>query len=84
MDITNLIISALCGAAGANFAGLAFRKFGLGYIRNTIVGVIGGLLVSFAELIKFNPVLSSVIWGGIAGAVLVLIIGSIRNAVKKP
>lgn len=42
MDIVNLIISLLSGAAGGNVAGAAMPDKSLGALGNTIAGLIGG------------------------------------------
>lgn len=42
MDITSLIIQLVCGAIGGNIAGGALKKYNLGPLWNSIVGIIGG------------------------------------------
>ena len=42
MDLLNLIISLISGAAGGNVAGAVASDKNLGPIFNTIVGLIGG------------------------------------------
>jgi len=42
MEILNLIISLLSGAAGGNIAGSLMTEKNLGALANTIIGLIGG------------------------------------------
>lgn len=42
MNILGLIIQLLSGAAGGNIAGAFLKKYSLGPVGNTIVGVLGG------------------------------------------
>lgn len=42
MDIVNLLISLISGAAGGNIAGAALPEKNLGGIANTIIGLLGG------------------------------------------
>lgn len=42
MDLVNLIISLLSGAAGGNVAGKAAPSVDLGTLGNTVAGLIGG------------------------------------------
>ncbi len=47
MDLLNLIISLISGAAGGNIAGVISADKNLGPILNTIVGLIGGGAAEF-------------------------------------
>lgn len=42
MDITSLLIQLVSGAVGGNIAGAAMKKFSLGTVDNSIVGILGG------------------------------------------
>jgi hypothetical protein len=42
MDITALIIQLVSGAIGGNVAGGALKKFSLGPLWNSILGIVGG------------------------------------------
>src|SRR5262245_27862884 len=42
MDITTLLIQLVSGAVGGNAAGAAMKKFSLGTVGNSIVGILGG------------------------------------------
>jgi hypothetical protein len=57
MDILNLIISLVSGAAGGNIAGAAVQDKSLGTAGNTIVGLLGGGAGDF--ILKALGVLSS-------------------------
>lgn len=42
MDILSLIIQLISGAAGGNIAGALLKKYSLGPVGNSIVGILGG------------------------------------------
>ena len=42
MDVMSLLVQLLSGAVGGNIAGAAMKKFSLGTIGNSIVGILGG------------------------------------------
>jgi hypothetical protein len=42
MNITALIIQLVCGAIGGNVAGAALKKYSLGTLWNSVVGIVGG------------------------------------------
>lgn len=47
MDVVNLIIALISGAAGGNAAGAALPEKNLGVLANTIAGLVGGGLGDF-------------------------------------
>lgn len=86
----NLIIQIVAGALGGNGVGAALKDFNLGTLGNTIAGAIGGGLGGQA-LEALIPALSSgstdigtlagqLVGGGVAGAILTLIVGFAKNA----
>ena len=42
MDIVALIIQLISGAIGGNIAGAALKKYNLGPLWNSVVGIVGG------------------------------------------
>jgi uncharacterized membrane protein YeaQ/YmgE (transglycosylase-associated protein family) len=93
MDITSLLIQLVSGALGGNVAGAALKKFSLGTVGNSIVGILGGGLggqllgmlgVGGVETADggsgMASILSSIAGGGVGGAVLLAIIGAIKGA----
>ena len=42
MDITSLLVQLVSGAAGGLLAGAALKKYSLGTVGNSIVGILGG------------------------------------------
>ena len=42
MDIVSLLIQLVSGAAGGNAAGAMMKKFSLGAVGNSILGILGG------------------------------------------
>lgn len=93
MDITALIVQLASGAVGGNVAGAALKKFSLGTAGNSIVGILGGglggQLLSMLGMggggggLDVASIVSSVAGGGVGGAVLLAIIGAIRQALGK-
>jgi len=95
VDITKLIIQLISGAVGGNVAGAALKKFSLGPVGNSIVGILGGGIggqllawfgmggawtpVSSADGFNFGEILASVAGGGVGGAVLLAAVGAIRK-----
>jgi len=95
MDTTTLLVQLISGAIGGNAAGAVLKKSSLGTIGNSIAGIIGGglggkLLAALgaggvaagaaAPGMSLEAIVSDVAGGGVGGAVLIAIIGVIRNA----
>ncbi len=87
-----LIINLLSGAAGGNVAGALMKKFSLGGLGNSIVGILGGglggQLLNMAGIgtsggMDAAGIISSIAGGGVGGGVLMAIIGVIKNAMSK-
>jgi len=81
-----LIISLLTGAAGGNIAGALLKKYSMGPIWNSVVGILGGGLGS--QLIgmlglDLSGIVGSLAGGGVGGGVLMAVIGLIKGAMKK-
>ena len=96
MNIMGLIIQLGCGAVGGNVAGALLKKFSLGSVGNSIVGILGGGLGgqllgmlglggtgASASSLDIGSIVSSVVGGGVGGGVLMAIVGVIRQAMKK-
>ena len=96
MNVAGLVIQLVSGAVGGNVAGALLKKFSLGTIGNSIVGILGGGLggqllgmlgVGGAGqgggALDLGSIVSSVAGGGVGGGVLMAIIGVIRNLITK-
>lgn len=96
MDVAGLVIQLVSGAVGGNVAGALLKKFSLGTVGNSIVGILGGgiggqilgmLGVGGAGqgggAMDLGSILSSVAGGGVGGGVLMAIIGVIRKMMSK-
>lgn len=98
MNLTSLIIQLISGAAGGNIAGAVLKKYDLGPIGNSIVGIIGGGLGgqllgllgvggagagAAAGGLDIGSIVSSVAGGGVGGGVLMAIVGLIRQSMSK-
>ena len=81
-----LIISLLSGAIGGNVAGALLKKFSLGTLWNSVVGILGGgigaqLLGMFG--IDISGIIGNIAGSGVGGSVLLIIVGLIKSAMKK-
>lgn len=89
--LINLIIQVVVGALGGNGAGSALKDLSLGPLGNSIAGAIGGLgggqlltalipaLGSAAGATDIGALLGQAVGGGVAGAILTIIVGFIKN-----
>lgn len=86
--VIQLLLSLLSGGVGGNLAAAVLKRFSLGPIGNTIVGLIGGGLVE--QLMNSTGMLQSAGTAGnvagsvVGGGVLMAIIGVIKNMIAKP
>lgn len=90
MDILNLVIQLLSGAAGGNIAGNLSRTIDLGPLGNTITGAVGGGLGGYtltgllglaavrAGGLDIGTFISACLTGGVSGGILTAILGLIR------
>lgn len=90
------IISLLSGALGGNLAGSLLKKYSLGTLWNSVVGILGGGMGSVilsaispelgsaaaSDSMDVASILASVAGGGVGGGVLLAVIGIIKNAMK--
>lgn len=91
MDIISLIIQLICGAVGGNVAGALLKKFSLGALGNSLVGILGGgiggqLLGSLGAMGGdggAGAIISQVLAGGAGGGILMVIVGLIRQLLSK-
>jgi uncharacterized membrane protein YeaQ/YmgE (transglycosylase-associated protein family) len=94
MDL-GLIIQLISGAVGGNVAGSLMKNASLGPVLNSVVGILGGGLggqllamlgVGGAEAagsLDIASIITQVAGGGVGGAVLLAIVGLIKNAMAK-
>ena len=80
------LISLLSGAVGGNLAGALLKKFSLGTLWNSVVGILGGGLG--AQLlgmlnIDISGIIGNIAGSGVGGAVLLVIVGIIKGAMAK-
>ena len=92
--ITDLIIQAVAGGVGGTAAGSILKDLSLGKPGDAISGAIGGGLVGqilSAVLggggevggMDVAAVVKDIVGGGVGGAVVMAIIGMLRNAMMK-
>lgn len=80
------LISLLSGAVGGNLAGALLKKFSLGTLWNSVVGILGGGLG--AQLlgmlnVDVSGIIGNIAASGVGGAVLLVIVGVIKSAMAK-
>lgn len=99
MDVVNLLISLLSGAAGGNVAGAAMPDKNLGTLGNTLSGILGGGLGGYllqalnlfgtatqatgGTGLDLGSIIANIGSSGVGGAVLMAIIGLIKNSMEK-
>lgn len=85
MDLTNLLIQAVAGAAGGNIGGLINKAKSLGPMLNTVLGALGGLgggqLLggSLTDLLGGNAMVGNAGASGLVGLLLPLIVGFLKK-----
>jgi uncharacterized membrane protein YeaQ/YmgE (transglycosylase-associated protein family) len=82
-----LVVSLISGGVGGNIAGALLKNFSLGPIGNTIVGLIGGgaggRLLRAMGVLQSTGMVGDIAGSGVGGAVLMIIVGLIKNAMAK-
>ena len=89
--IIELVLSLVTGAVGGNLAGMVLKKFSLGGLWNSIVGIIGGgvgaQVLAALGLVSgggdIGSIINAVASGGVGGGVLLSIIGLVRQMMGK-
>jgi hypothetical protein len=96
MDITSLIVEVISGAVGGNIAGAAMKEKSLGPVGNSVAGLVGGgiggtipqMVMGSAATggggMDMQSILANVGGGGVGGAILMAIIGIIKDKMAKP
>jgi hypothetical protein len=96
MDLTTLALQLVAGALGGNVAGSVLKHISLGTLGNSLAGLLGGGLggqilanvlglpgLSGAEGLDIGALASQFAGGGVGGAVVMAIVGIIKNALAK-
>jgi len=82
----DIIISLLTGALGGNIAGALLKKFSMGTLWNSVIGILGGglggQLLGMIGL-DLPGIVGSIAGGTAGGGVLMAIIGIIKGAMSK-
>jgi len=97
-DYLPLIIQLLSGAVGGNLAGSLMKKYSLGTLGNSILGILGGGLggqllgmlglggaeaAAASSGLDLTSIIGSIAGGGVGGGVIMAIVGMIKNAMSK-
>lgn len=96
MDILNLIIGLISGAAGGNAAGAAMPDKSLGILGNTLAGLVGGgmgssllhtlgFLATTAQQggLDMGSLVANVASGGVGGAVVMVLVALLKGFFNK-
>lgn len=95
MDIINLIISLLSGAAGGNIAGSLLKDNSFGVLGNSVAGIFGGGIGGYllqalgilaspqAANLDIGSILANIGSSGVGGAVVLIIASLIKKAITK-
>ena len=88
MDLVPVLIELASGAVGGNLAGAVLKKFSLGTLGNSLVGILGGglggqLVAMLGAGGDAGSILGQVAGGGVGGAVLMTVVGLIKQAMAK-
>lgn len=97
MDIVNLIISLISGIVGGNVAGAAAPDKSLGGLGNSVAGLFGGGIGGFilqalgvlgtaaapAGGLDIGSIIANIGSSGVGGAILMYVVGLIKNASNK-
>ena len=94
MQIVSLLIELVSGAVGGNIAGSLMKKYDLGTLWNSVVGILGGGLGGWllglvgisapsGGSLDVGSIIGNIAGGGVGGGVLMVIIGAIKKAMAK-
>lgn len=88
-----LIVHLIGGAIGGNAAGALLKKFNLGTLWNSVVGILGGglggqLLASLGiggadAGMAIGSIITNILSSGVGGGVLLTIVGLIKSQMAK-
>ncbi len=87
------IIQLIAGAIGGNAAGMVLKKYSLGTLWNSVVGILGGGLGG-QVLGMFNlsiggggldiaSIVGQILSGGVGGGILLVIVGVVKKMLGK-
>lgn len=96
MDLVSLIVSLISGGVGGNIAGALMKDKSLGVLANSLAGIVGGgvggTLLNYFGLVTtamaegkldIGHILANIGTSGVGGAVVLLIVSFIKNAMGK-
>ena len=83
--LEGLIASLISGGVGGNLAGMLMKKFSLGTLWNTVVGVLGGaggmqLLELVGMLGGEGGLIANIAGSAVGGGVLMTIVSMVKSA----
>lgn len=86
--LEGLIASLISGGVGGNLAGMLMKKYSLGTLWNTVVGIIGGaggmqILEMIGMLGGDGGMIANIAGSAVGGGVLMAIVGLVKDAMAK-
>ena len=80
-----ILTSLISGGVGGNLAGMLMKKFSLGTLWNTVVGILGGaggmqLLELVGMLGGEGGLIANIAGSAVGGGVLMTIVSMVKNA----
>lgn len=85
--LEGLITSLISGGVGGNLAGMLMKKFSLGPIWNTVVGIIGGAggmqILEMINMAGSSGMIANIAGSAVGGGVLMAIVGLVKDAMAK-
>lgn len=83
----DILVQIITGAIGGNVAGALLKKYNLGPLLNTVVGIVGGAgggnLIDKLGINLGGGLVDNIAGSGVGGAILMVIVGLIKNALAK-
>ncbi len=88
------IIQLIAGAIGGNAAGMALKKYSLGTLWNSVVGIVGGglgsqvlgmfgLAIGGGGGLDIASIVGQILSGGVGGGILLVIVGVVKKMLNK-
>jgi len=78
-----LLLKIIAGAVGGNVVGLLFRKLSIGFMGNSLAGLVGGVMsgqiVATLTGIELNTTLTQMLAAGFFGGALTFVTGLLRR-----
>ncbi len=75
----NILLNLVFGAVGGNILGKVIKSQNLGFVWNTILGLIGGFILKGVSENLMGGTLGSILGAAIAGALMLFVINLLKK-----